>query len=99
MRAALARHDIGSVYRLLQAKGYSQNAIGALTGQSQPEVCGIRHGRQVRAYDVLARIAHGLGIPPGYLGLAWSPHLSSDRSVTGVGAAAIDQRKEITSLD
>lgn len=74
MRDALAGHDIGTVYRLLQAQGYSQNAIGALTGQSQPEVCGIRHGRRVRSYDVLVRIAKGLGVPPGYLGLAWCDH-------------------------
>ncbi|MBI1759088.1 MAG: hypothetical protein HYR62_07675 [Actinobacteria bacterium] len=71
MRVALARHDLKVVYRLLRVRGYSQNAIGALTGQSQPEVCAIMHQRQVRAYDVLARIAHGLGAPPGYLGLAW----------------------------
>ncbi|MBI3689033.1 MAG: hypothetical protein HY241_17145 [Actinobacteria bacterium] len=74
MRAALARHDLTAVYRRLQAGGYSQNTIGALTRQSQPEVCAIIHGRQVRAYNVLARIAHGLGAPPGYLGLAWCAH-------------------------
>ncbi|MBI3688328.1 MAG: helix-turn-helix transcriptional regulator [Actinobacteria bacterium] len=74
MRAALARHDLSAVYRMLQQHGYGQNTIGALTGQSQPEVSGIIHGRQVRHYDLLARIAHGLGIPPGHLGLAWCTH-------------------------
>lgn len=56
---------------MLQARGYSQREIGVLTGQSQPEVCGIVHGRQVRSYALLARIGAGLGVPPGYLGLAW----------------------------
>lgn len=71
MRAALAAHDIGTVFRLLGGIGYSQQAIGVLTGHSQPEVSGITRGRRVRSYAVLARIATGLGIPPGYLGLAW----------------------------
>ncbi|MBI3685721.1 MAG: hypothetical protein HY241_00020 [Actinobacteria bacterium] len=38
------------------------------------EVSGIVHGRQVRTYDLLVRIALGLGIPPGYMGLAWCTH-------------------------
>lgn len=74
MRVALARQDLSTVYRLLQRQGYSQNAIGALVGQSQPEVCAVVRGRRVRTYDVLARVAHGLGAPPGYLGLAWCDH-------------------------
>jgi transcriptional regulator with XRE-family HTH domain len=74
MRVALSRQDVGTVYRLLQATGYSQHLIAELVGQSQPEVSQITHGRQVRAYDVLVRIALGLGIPPGYLGLAWCTH-------------------------
>jgi hypothetical protein len=71
MRAALAAHDIGAVFRLLAALGYSQQAIGVLTGHSQPEVSAISRGRRVRSYAVLSRIATGLGIPPGFLGLAW----------------------------
>ena len=71
VRAALAAHDISTVYRLLQAAGYSQKQIAAWTGQSQPEVSAILHGRRVISYAVLARIADGLGIPRGYLGLSW----------------------------
>lgn len=80
MRAALARQDIGAVYRLLQAEGYSQYAIAVLVGQSQPQVCGVIHGRPVRQYDLLARIAAGLGVPPGYLGLAWCEHVDCQQS-------------------
>jgi transcriptional regulator with XRE-family HTH domain len=70
MRLALAARDITTVYRLLQKLGYSQQRIAAMTGQSQPEVSAIIHGRKVMAYDVLSRICDGLGVPRGYMGLA-----------------------------
>ena len=73
MKRALADRDISSVYRLLRRVGISQRHIAALTGQSQSEVSEILKGRQVMAYDVLARISDGLGIPRGYMGLAYDP--------------------------
>jgi hypothetical protein len=72
MRAALARHDIGQVYKLLGNVGVSQRRIAAMTGQNQSEVSEIIQGRQVQAYDLLARIASGLDIPRGYLGLGFT---------------------------
>src|SRR5215468_3793591 len=72
MRAALANRDITTVYRLLQKAGFSQQRIAALSGQSQPEVSAIIHGRRVMAYAVLSRIADGLGIPRGYMGLSYA---------------------------
>ncbi|GII63753.1 XRE family transcriptional regulator [Sphaerisporangium krabiense] len=71
MRQALSSRDIATVYLLLQRIGVSQRRIAALTGQSQSEISEIMNGRQVMAYDVLARIADGLGIPRGYMGLAY----------------------------
>ena len=71
MRDALAGRDVSSVYRQLRRVGVSQRQIAALTGQSQSEVSEILKGRQVMAYDVLARIADGLGVPRGYMGLAY----------------------------
>ncbi len=71
MRQVLAARDVSSVYRLLRRIGISQRQIAALTGQSQSEVSEILKGRQVMAYDVLARVADGLGIPRGYMGLAY----------------------------
>jgi transcriptional regulator with XRE-family HTH domain len=70
MRAALARRDIGAVYRLLTGAGVSQRQIAHLTGQSQSEVSEILRGRQVLGYAVLTRIAEGLGIARGLMGLA-----------------------------
>jgi len=70
MRVALAARDIAGVFRLLQMAGVSQRRIAALTGQSQSEISEILAGRQVVSYDVLARIADGLGVARGTLGLA-----------------------------
>jgi tetratricopeptide (TPR) repeat protein len=82
MRMALARHDISEVYRLLGAAGISQRRIAALTGQNQSEISDISQGRQVQAYDLLARIAHGLGIPRGYMGLAFTDTLTTSTVTT-----------------
>jgi transcriptional regulator with XRE-family HTH domain/tetratricopeptide (TPR) repeat protein len=71
MRDALAQRDVSEIYRQLRRHGVSQRQIAASTGQSQSEVSEILKGRQVMAYDVLARIADGLGIPRGYMGLAY----------------------------
>ncbi|WP_051385413.1 helix-turn-helix domain-containing protein [Actinokineospora inagensis] len=88
MRAALRRRDITTVYRLLKRHGVAQRRIAALSGQAQPEVSLIARGRQVMAYDVLERIADGLGIPRGYLGLAYSDHV-----VDGVVTTVPDRRE------
>src|SRR5262245_64648866 len=71
MRMALAMRDIATVFRLLQRVGVSQRRIAALTGQSQSEISEILGGRHVVSYDLLARIADGLGVPRGQLGLAY----------------------------
>lgn len=71
MRAPLARRDIPTVYRLVNRSGVSQRDIGRLVGQSQSEVSDILKGREVISYDVLVRITEGLGIPRGYMGLAY----------------------------
>src|SRR5689334_7696730 len=81
MKRALADRDISSVYRLLRRVGISQRHIAALTGQSQSEVSEILKGRQVMAYDVLARIADGLGIPRGYMGIDYDIHYQKEARV------------------
>src|SRR5256885_3235835 len=78
MRNALAAREVSTVYRLLRRTGVSQRQIAAMTGQSQSEVSEILKGRQVMAYDVLARIADGLGVPRGYMGLAYD-EVTADR--------------------
>jgi transcriptional regulator with XRE-family HTH domain len=71
MRAALAQRDMATVLQRHQRVGISQRRIAAWTGQSQCEISELRAGRQVVAYDVLCRIADGLGVPRGWLGLAY----------------------------
>lgn len=78
MRTALVRRDISRVYQLLRRLGITQKRIAAMTGQSQSEVSEITKGRQVMAYDVLARIGDGLGIPRGYMGMGYSPGVAAD---------------------
>lgn len=71
-RELLAARDVRAIYEFLQRMGVSQRRIAALTGQSQSEISEILSGqRQVMAYDLLVRIADGLSIPRGYMGLAY----------------------------
>ena len=92
MRAALAARDVGTVYRLLRQVGVSQRQIAALTGQSQSEVSEIIKGRQVMAYDVLVRLAEGLGIPREYMGLSYREHSAYGGStVTKPPAEEVDE--------
>ena len=92
MKRVLADRDISSVYRLLRRVGVSQRHIAALTGQSQSEVSEILKGRQVMAYDVLARISDGLGIPRGYMGLAYDPATAT--SLVGISGQAEAEEDE-----
>src|SRR5262249_11541732 len=71
MRGALAARGIAGGFKPLQRTGVSPRPIAALTGQSQSEISEILAGRQVVSYDLLARIADGLGVPRGSLGLAY----------------------------
>lgn len=89
LRPVLATRDVAGIFRWLQRHGWSQTQIGARTCQSQGEVSEILNGRQVKAYDVLERIADAFEIPPGRMGLAYS---SSGRGES-------DKSSELTSDD
>lgn len=70
VRAVLASRDVGALYRTLTAEGISQRRIAEATGQSQSEVSEIIAGRRVQNYEVLRRVAKGLGIPLTFMGLS-----------------------------
>ena len=70
----LAERDIAALYRLLKGEGVTQRQIAELTGQSQSEVSEILGGRRVLSYDLLVRIAVGLRIPRGLMGLSYGEH-------------------------
>jgi transcriptional regulator with XRE-family HTH domain len=74
MREAMSHHDIGAMFKILGRHGISQRRMAAQTGQSQSEISEILSGRKVVAYDVLARIADGFGVPRAWLGLHLDPH-------------------------
>jgi transcriptional regulator with XRE-family HTH domain len=88
MRTALATRDIARVFKLLQRVGVSQRRIAALTGQSQSEISEILGGRQVVSYDVLTRIADGLGVPRGSLGLAYD---ADTAALLGIATPATEE--------
>src|SRR3954452_4862446 len=94
MRSALAQREVSTIYKLLRRKGVSQRQIAAMTGQSQSEVSEILKGRQVMAYDVLTRTGDGLGVPRGYMGLAYD----EATQIRDVGSADGRQAEEDESV-
>lgn len=63
VRAVLADHDIGALFQVLREYGWTQREIAKATGMPQSSVCEIVKGRRVIGFQVLVRIADGLGIP------------------------------------
>jgi transcriptional regulator with XRE-family HTH domain len=72
MSTALAAHDLATAFRRLHRLGLSQRAIAARTGLSGSQVSQVMRGEPVQAYAVLVRIAQGLNIPRGMMGLAFT---------------------------
>ncbi|MFJ8582797.1 helix-turn-helix domain-containing protein [Micromonospora sp. NPDC093277] len=99
MRQALAARDLKSVYERLQRVGVSQRRIARLTGQTASEVYEVLKGRRVMAHDVLVRIADGLGVPRGYMGVAYdeSTEAALDLAAATCSTRA-DEREEVRRL-
>ena len=93
MRATLGERDIGALFRAVKATGVSYRTIAALVGMSQSEVSEIISGRRVHSYNVLVRIAQGLGVPRERLGLAYSdgPHATAYDGDDGAAASEVDE--------
>lgn len=72
VREVLSNRDVSGIFRLLLDGGMSQRDIAELVKMSQSEVSEILKGRRVQAYDVLVRVADGIGIPRGQMGLAYT---------------------------
>jgi transcriptional regulator with XRE-family HTH domain len=75
-RQALSRRDIAAVFCILRDAGVSQASIAVATGQKQSEISEIISGRQVQSVALLERIADGLGVPRGWMGLAYVPDVA-----------------------
>jgi len=74
-RSALAQRDIATVYRILSDAGVTHAQIAQATGQHDSEVSDILAGRRVHSIALLERIREGLGVPHGWMGLAYTPGL------------------------
>ncbi|MEU4178750.1 hypothetical protein [Streptomyces sp. NPDC026589] len=75
VRAALIEHDFAAVFALIKKwGGLSQNRIASACQLTPGKVSTITSGSQrVTSFDVICRIADGLHIPGGLLGLAPRP--------------------------
>ncbi|WP_280335657.1 helix-turn-helix domain-containing protein [Nocardia wallacei] len=72
MRQALAGRDLKKVFELLQEAGISQRKAARHAGLNDSDLYRILNkGRVVTSVNTLTRVADGLGIPRGYLGLAY----------------------------
>ena len=73
VREILSERDMGALFQFLKTRGWSRAAIASATGLTETRVRAIHQGKQqVASYDVLERIAAGLGIDRGLLGLAYA---------------------------
>ncbi|MGH8881586.1 MAG: helix-turn-helix domain-containing protein, partial [Stackebrandtia sp.] len=90
LRAALAAHKFGPVFDAVHTEaGLSYREIGRRTGTHESQVYEIRHGRIVENYDVLVRIAEGLGIPREAMGLGFGTY--ADRVTVADSAERVDE--------
>lgn len=80
MLDVLRERDIATVFQFLGSRGWSRAAIAAATGLTETRVRGIVQGKQrIASYEVLERIADGLQVDRGLLGLAYTNENSIDR--------------------
>jgi transcriptional regulator with XRE-family HTH domain len=77
-RHALAHRDITTVFRILRDAGVSQTRLAQATRQQQSEISEIISGRQVQSVALLERIADGLGVRRGWMGLAYDTDLEPE---------------------
>ncbi len=77
----LATRDVQAILLALKDRGWSQRGMADITGMRQGEISAIIHGRKVMSVAVLERIAEGLKIPLGRMGLGWSVGTRPDAPV------------------
>ncbi|GGM66802.1 XRE family transcriptional regulator [Micromonospora sonchi] len=98
MRSALARRDVGQIFMLLNRRhGMTQRRIAELAGFAASEVYEITRGRQVMAYDVLVRIAEGLGIPRALMGLGYGEGAAQERHVEPLPLDGPEEQKQFVA--
>ncbi|MBB5835993.1 hypothetical protein [Kribbella italica] len=85
MATYLAGQDVGALFRFLRSRGFSRSVISSKTGLAETRVRSIANGTQmVESYQVLVRIADGLGLDRGLLGVGSRPSLAgSGKAIVG----------------
>lgn len=90
----LGARDIGAVFRFLRTRGWSRAAIAAATGLAETRVRAIAQGKQqITSHEVLERIAEGLHMDRGLVGLAYrttGARPSASPSASGVRSSTAD---------
>jgi hypothetical protein len=88
----LRQRDVAAIFRVLKKHGWSNTRIAAVTGLGTPRVGDILAGRHlVQTYPVLERIADGLGIERGLMGLAYTANeMVTQSSPSEEGAVQVD---------
>src|SRR4051794_1899499 len=72
MLEILHARDVGALFRFLSSRGWSRAAISGACGLSENRVRALINGQQlVTSFEVLERVADGLGIDRGLVGLAY----------------------------
>jgi tetratricopeptide (TPR) repeat protein/transcriptional regulator with XRE-family HTH domain len=90
MREVLRDRDFDAVFGFLGSRGWSRNAIAAATGLSETRVRAVLQGKQrITSYEVLERIADGLMIDRGLVGLAYAGQLDERPTGTADGVMEI----------
>jgi tetratricopeptide (TPR) repeat protein len=99
MRDILARRDIGTVLRFVNRRGLSRSYIVAVTGMTETAVRECWQGRRrVEKYEVLERIADGLRIPRGFMGLAYADDSGFEEGAPALVLAATSEPADYMSL-
>jgi transcriptional regulator with XRE-family HTH domain len=95
-RHALAHRDLAAVFRILRDAGVHQTDIASATGQRPSEVWDILSGRrQVQSIALLRRIADGLGVPRGWMGLTYDPGLGPAPAAPNEATTEAERRSNL----
>lgn len=90
---------MAAVFRFLRKRGWTRAAIAAATGLSETRVRQVAQGRQqVTSYDVLVRIADGLLLPKGWMGLGQEDGIEPASFPRGPISGSADQQSPAASL-
>jgi formylglycine-generating enzyme required for sulfatase activity len=97
MKEILRRRDVADLFGFLSSRGWSRSAIAAATGLSESRVRAVRQRQQyIASYEVLERIAEGLGIARGLMGLAYT-EIEAER-LDGVDRSQVERCTPLSGI-